>query len=80
MPSKKPEENPEALATFAATAKNAGIRPKDDAQAANEKTKAVPVDPKLKDEAARQVLRAGIDGTTKNAQEAVKKIPDRTKQ
>jgi hypothetical protein len=72
-------ENPEALATFAATARNEGKRPKDHPERATSETKPIPADPKAKDEAARQVLRAGVDHEPERAQEAVKAVPDRTR-
>jgi len=46
---------------------------------ANEETKPIPADPKAKDEAARQVLRAGVEHTPERAQAAVKAVPDRTR-
>ena len=73
------KENPEALATFAATARNDGERPKDDPHHATTETAAVPADPKIKDEAATQVLKAGVEGKPQEAQAAVDKVPDRTK-
>jgi hypothetical protein len=73
------DQNPEALATFAATARNDGNRPKDHPERANEETKPIPADPKAKDEAARQVLRAGVEHAPERAQAAVKAVPDRTR-
>jgi hypothetical protein len=72
-------QNPEALATFAATARNDGKRPKDHPERATAETAPIPADPKAKDEAARQVLRAGVDHAPERAQAAVKAVPDRTR-
>ena len=77
-PSEK-RQNPEALATFAATARNDGKRPKDHPERATAETAPIPADPKAKDEAARQVLRSGINDAPERAQAAVKAVPDRTK-
>ena len=71
--------NPEALATFAATARNDGQRPKDHPDQATRETAPIPANPKAKDEAARQVLRAGIDHAPERAQAAVDAVPDRTR-
>jgi hypothetical protein len=78
--SKPPQatQNPEALATFAATARNDGKRPKDHPDHATAETAPIPADPKAKDEAARQVLNAGVDHAPERAQAAVKAVPDRT--
>lgn len=72
-------QNPEALATFAATARNDGKRPKDHPEHATAETAPIPADPKAKDEAARQVLKAGVDHAPESAQAAVKAVPDRTR-
>jgi hypothetical protein len=69
------DQNPEALATFAATARNDGNRPKDHPERATEETKPIPADPKAKDEAARQVLRAGVERAPGRAQAAVRPSP-----
>jgi hypothetical protein len=81
QPSKPSSEkqNPEALATFAATARNDGKRPKDHPERATAETAPIPADPKAKDEAARQVLRAGVEHAPERAQGAVKAVPDRTR-
>ena len=73
------DQNPEALATFAATARNDGNRPKNHPERATEETKPIPADPKAKDEAARQVLRAGVEHAPERTQAAVKAVPDRTR-
>lgn len=79
--SKPPQanQNPEALATFAATARNGGKRPKDHPERATAETAPIPADPKAKDEAARQVLKAGVDHAPERAQAAVNAVPDRTR-
>jgi hypothetical protein len=74
-----PDQNPEALATFAATARNDGKRPKDHPERATAETAPLPADPNAKDEVARQVLRAGVDHAPTRAQAAVKAVPDRTR-
>ena len=74
----RPKQNPEALATFAATARNEGKRPQDHPDSATAETAPIPTDPKAKDEAARQVLKAGVDHAPQRAQDAVDKLPDRT--
>jgi hypothetical protein len=73
------DQNPEALATFAATARNDGKRPKDHPGRATAETAPIPADPKAKDEAARQVLKAGVEHAPERAQAAVKAVPDRTR-
>jgi hypothetical protein len=73
------KQNPEALATFAATARNDGERPKDHPDHATPETAAIPANPKVKDEAATQVLKAGVEGKPQKAQAAVDKVPDRTR-
>ena len=75
----KAAQNPEALATFAATARNDGKRPKDHPDRATAETAPIPADPKVKDEAARQVLRAGVGHDPARAKPAVKAVPDRTR-
>ena len=72
-------QNPEALATFAETARNDGRRPKDHPDQATQETAPIAANPKAKDEAARQVLRAGIDHAPERAQPAVDAVPDRTR-
>ncbi len=73
------KENPEALATFAAAARNDGKRPKDHPGHATSETASIPTDPKVKDAAATEVLKAGVEGNPQAAQAAVNKVPDRTK-
>lgn len=72
-------ENPEALATFAATARNDGRRPKDAPAHATSETAAIPTDPAVKQRAGAEVLKAGAHGKPGAAQDAVDRVPDRTK-
>ncbi len=72
-------ENPEALATFAATARNDGRRPEDAPAHATAETAAIPTDPAVKQHAGAEVLKAGAQGTPGTAQAAVDQVPDRTK-
>jgi len=72
-------EQPEALATFAATARNDGVKPVPPDLHADEKTKAIPVDPDLGNEAATRVLREGVFGIDQGSKEAIDALPDRTR-
>jgi hypothetical protein len=78
--SKSPQadQNPKALGTFAATARNDGKRPKDQPRT-RDRNCADPGRSEGKDEAARQVLKAGVDHAPERAQAAVKAVPDRTR-
>ena len=78
-PASLDKENPEALATFAATARNDGERPKDHPDHATSETAPISTSPKVKHEAATQVLKAGVEGKPQRAQAAVDKVPDRTR-
>jgi hypothetical protein len=73
------DRQPEALATFAATARNAGVKPKEVGLEATPGTGPVPADPGLKDEAATRVLREGVLGRDQGVDEAVDALPDRTR-
>ena len=73
------DQSPEALATFAATARNEGERPKDHPDRATNETAPIPAEPKAKDDAARAVLRKGVGLDHEPIKEAVSKVPDRTK-
>ena len=55
------KDQPEALATFAASARNEGQKPKDTGLHATGETEAIPTDPKKKADAATKVLREGIN-------------------
>lgn len=72
-------KQPEALATFATTARNHGKKPKDIGLEATPETKGVPADSKKKAEAATKVLREGVLHKDQGADEAVGALPDRTK-
>jgi hypothetical protein len=72
------KENPEALATFAATARNDGKRPKDRPDRATRETAGIPANPKVKDKAAAKVLKAGAEGNPRT-EPLVDRLPDRTK-
>ncbi|SFC36837.1 hypothetical protein SAMN05428997_10691 [Bosea sp. CRIB-10] len=72
-------KQPEALATFAASAKNAGKKPKDIGLEATPQTTPIRTDPKRKDEAARKVLREGVFHKDQGADEAIDALPDRTR-
>ena len=54
------KDQPEALATFAASARNDGQKPKDIGLHATDETEAIPTDPKKKADAATKVLREGV--------------------
>lgn len=72
-------KQPEALATFAASARNAGRKPKHIGLAATRETEAIPTDPKKKVEAATKVLREGVFHKDQGADAAVDALPDRTR-
>ncbi len=69
---------PEALATFAATARNAGQKPDDIGLKATPATKPVATSPQAKQDAATRVLQEGVTGKDRGADEAVDALPDRT--
>jgi hypothetical protein len=68
---------PEALARFAESARNAGGKPDKPGLEADKQTKPVPTDPKLKQDAATKVLREGVMHRDEGADEAIDKLPDR---
>lgn len=70
---------PEALATFAATARNDGRKPDSIGLHATAETQALPADSALKDEAATRLLRKGLSGEDEGAREALDALPDRTR-
>lgn len=72
-------KQPEALATFAASARNAGKKPKEIGLEATRETKPIPTDPKRKHDAARKVLREGVLDKDQGADEAIDALPDRTR-
>lgn len=71
-------KQPEALATFSATAKNAGKKPGDIGLTATPETEPVPTDPDKKADAATKVLREGVLRQDQDADEAIDALPDRT--
>lgn len=73
------KDQPEALATFAASARNDGKKPKDLGLHATDETKAIPTDPKRKADAATKVLREGVLNKDQGAEEAIDALPDRTR-
>jgi hypothetical protein len=76
MESRK-KERPEALATFAEASRSDGKKPDDLGLVADEHTRPIPTDSKLKDKAAAKVLNEGATGTYKGSEEAIDKLPDR---
>jgi predicted NBD/HSP70 family sugar kinase len=72
-------KQPEALATFAASAKNKGKKPKEIGLEATTETEGIPTNSAKKDEAARKVLREGVLHTDQGADEAIDALPDRTR-
>lgn len=73
------KDQPEALATFAATARNDGKKPKDIGLHATGETEAISTDPKQKADAATKVLREGVLRKDQGAEEAIDALPDRTR-
>lgn len=72
-------QQPEALVTFAASARNDGRKPKDVGLEATEATKPLKTSPDKKQDAANKVLREGVLGKDQGADEAIDKLPDRTR-
>jgi hypothetical protein len=68
---------PEALATFAATARNAGHKPENIGLEATPATKPVATSPEAKQDAATRVLQEGVTGKDHGADEAIDALPDR---
>ncbi|MBX9911892.1 MAG: hypothetical protein K2Z25_24705 [Beijerinckiaceae bacterium] len=68
---------PEALATFAATARNAGHKPQNIGLEATAATKPLATSPAAKHDAATRVLQEGVTGKDHGADEAVDTLPDR---
>ena len=67
---------PEALSKFAESARE-GEREAKHGLKADDETKPVPTDPKLKQDAATKVLREGVFHRDQGAEEAIDKLPDR---
>jgi len=76
MDSRK-KERPEALATFAEASRADGKKPEDLGVVADEHTRPIPTNSKLKDKAAAKVLNEGATGVYKGSEEAIDKLPDR---
>ncbi|WID96058.1 hypothetical protein QO058_25520 [Bosea vestrisii] len=72
-------QRPEALATFAASARNDGKKPEEIGLEATEATKPLVTSPEKKHDAATKVLREGVLGKDQGADEAIDKLPDRTR-
>ncbi|MGO4669444.1 hypothetical protein AB4Z40_19395 [Bosea sp. 2YAB26] len=72
-------KQPESLATFAATARNDGKKPKDIGLTATPETAPLPGDTKKEADAATKVLREGVLKKDQGADEAIDKLPDRTR-
>ena len=81
MSDKKSKDNePEALAKFAEVARNDDGQPVREGVHATHETDAIPTDPRLKQDAATKVLREGVTHRDEGADEAIDKLPDRTKE
>jgi len=70
-------QQPEALATFAASARNDGRKPAEIGLEATGATRPVPTSPEAKQDAATKVLREGVLKTDQGADEAIDALPDR---
>lgn len=68
---------PEALATFAAAARNDGSKPDSIGLGATPETAPIPTSPEAKADAATRVLQEGVTGRDRKADEAVDALPDR---
>ena len=77
--SSKTDQQPEALANFAATARSPDNVSPTGGLAQTPDTAPIPVDPQLKADAAAKVLREGVLGTDEGADEAIDALPDRTR-
>jgi hypothetical protein len=74
-----PERQPESLANFAATARSAsGVSPTG-GRRSTPGTDAIPTDPDLKADAATKILREGTLHKDQGADEAIDRLPDRTR-
>lgn len=69
------KDQPEALATFAASARNDGKKPEDIGLRATGETEPIPTDPKRKADAATKVLREGVLHKDQGAGEAIDALP-----
>lgn len=72
-------QQPEALATFAAAARNDGKKPDDIGLTATPESAPIPASSEKKAQAASKVLREGVLQRDQGADEAVDALPDRTR-
>lgn len=72
-------KQPEALATFAAAARKGGKKPAEIGLEATPETAPIPTDPAKNADAATKVIREGVLKTGQGADDAVDKLPDRTR-
>jgi len=72
-------KQPEALATFAASARNKGKKPVEIGLEATPETEGIPTRSEQKDKAAKKVLREGVLHTDQGADAAIDALPDRTR-
>lgn len=72
-------QQPEALATFAASARNDARKPDDVGLTATPETAPLATSSQKKAEAATKVLREGVLKRDQGADEAVDALPDRTR-
>lgn len=70
-------ERPEALATFAAAARNEGKKPESIGLTATGETAPISADPGLKQEAATRVLQEGVTGEDRGSDKLIDQLPDR---
>lgn len=73
------DRQPETLANFAATARSDKKVSPTGGREATAETAPIPTDPKLKADAATKVLREGTLHSDQGADEAVDRLPDRTR-
>jgi hypothetical protein len=73
----KRKVEPEALATFAESARAKEKVPDETTLTATRHTAPLRTDSKKKDKAATKVLRQGVTGEDEGADEAIDKLPDR---
>jgi len=72
-------QQPEALATFAASARNDARKPDEIGLTATPETAPLETSPEMKAKAATKVLREGVLKRDQGADEAVDALPDRTR-
>lgn len=72
-------QQPEALATFAKSARSGGKKPEDVGLTATRDTAPIPGNLKREQKAATKVLAEGATGRDKGAEKAVDALPDRTR-